>query len=346
MATVAHHSDRVWQVAVHPRMPLIASCSSDKTVNIYHAPDLKLIKELSEAHTRSVRSVSWKPVGAPTLAAGSFDAQVSIWTDEPPNWEFMAMLEGHENEVKRVAWSHDGVFLATCSRDKSVWIWEVDESNEDFDCVAVLQDHTQDVKHVVWHPSELLLASTSYDNDIRLWKLDDDEWICVADLKGHESTVWGADFEPSSQNALDGGEEETTQTYPPARLASCSDDMTVRVWARKGRTGGIQPGQLPSVARWDVLAEEWEQESVLPAVHTDTIYAVAWSSHGIASIGADGRLAIYTSNEKDNTEWTVAKVIENAHGVYEINTVCWLGDKVITGGDDGKVIVHEVFQTE
>ena len=179
-------SDRAWLSAPHPTLPLLATCSSNKTIQISSLRTFTPQSTIEGGHKRSIRSVAWKPNTGPqdnpesVLATGSFDATAGIWRryegqhgehthshdhsdeygghgeeeeEEEEEWRFAVVLDGHESEVKSVAWSAGGSFLATCSRDKSVWVWE-EMDDDNFETIAVLQEHTQDVKCVKWHPEE------------------------------------------------------------------------------------------------------------------------------------------------------------------------------------------------
>jgi WD40 repeat protein len=99
--------------------------------------------------------------------------------------------------------------LATCGRDKQIYIYEadsedmllssVDDDEFEFSCAAILSGHTQDVKFIKWHPTDNLLFSASYDNTIKCWEYSEavDDWICKYTIQGHKSTVWQMAFDPS-----------------------------------------------------------------------------------------------------------------------------------------------------
>ena len=401
-------SSRAWFSAPHPTLPIIATCASDKTVRIYSLTSFTQLSTITGGHKRSVRSCAWKPnlKGESSLATGSFDSSIGIWRrdDTAPNteeldftsggrgdnveeeedeeWRFALVLDGHDSEVKGVSWSAGGNFLATCSRDKSVWIWE-ELGDDDYETIAVLQEHTADVKCVAWHPEEEMLASGSYDNDIRLWREDADDWTCMAVLAGHTSTVWSICWEglvtsPVLKSTA-GAEhkfwiERRHQSGP--RLASCSDDLSIRIWRRIPKETSQQ--NTMSTIRSGSIEEEWLMEAELPQRHERTIYAISWSANTgrIVSAGSDGRIIVYeerwsterevtngqpeASGEQDQaspqiheTEWHVIGEIDSAHGPFEINHITWAkradrGKKhdqeevILSTGDDGLVKIWSI----
>lgn len=335
------HTSKVWCLDIHNNLPLLATGSEDKTSIVYDLNSYEVVSRFSDTHKKSIRSVSWKPSGRfPCLAAGSFDSTMSIWakTDEDfdmddednddegtssnKQWSLMAIIEGHENEIKAVAWSQDGQQLASCSRDKTIWIWEADDFNEEFECVNVLQDyHTQDIKTIKWGPNGYLI-SASYDDTVKIFKegYDSDEMACVCDLNAHDATVWSVDLEKGKNDW---------------RFCSSSDDSTIKVWKRYGEQKNEE-------------TEDWKQQAVLPIVHKGPIYCVSWSPNSgrIASVGSDSKVVVY---EEVEGGWKVQATKELAHGVFELNCVIWVKqqestgtERLITGADNGTINIWEV----
>ncbi|KAI1764366.1 WD40 repeat-like protein [Hypoxylon sp. FL1150] len=349
---------RAWQSVPHPTLPLLATVHH-KSVTVFSLSTLTAHSALTNGHERSVRSASWKPNLAPhrlCLVTGSFDSTAGIWRwkdddddddddddaevemtnsdrdgakEEEKDWELMVVLDGHDSEIKSVAFSPGGQYLATCSRDKSVWVWEdvgESEADDEWETVAVLNEHEGDVKAVAWCPetnrsgrgryASDVLASASYDNTVRVWREDGDgEWICVAVLEGHGGTVWGLQWEPRPKDGR----------FP--RIMSWGADCMIRVWTLKEEEeeeeeaeappqhawGGGGLGGIPNTMRRS-LKEEWECTAILPQAHTRDIYAASWSPKTgmVASSGSDGIVAVYREEDESTSGTTHANDDETA----------------------------------
>lgn len=359
--TLLGHDDRVWFVSWSPTGTfkvlllirvheligpysnyllgdLLASCSGDRTVRLW-AQDtssmaFQCVAVLEDMHSRTIRSCSWSPDGR-SLATASFDRTVAIWKRRGGSanvaecqWENVAILEGHENEVKRVAWNPNGCLLATCGRDKTLWIWESIPGNE-YEVVDVKHGHSQDVKTVAWHPAGELLVSASYDDSLKVWRESEDEWMCAQTLEGpalgHTSTVWDVAFDAKGDH-----------------MVSVSDDCTFKIWSCS------KSGQDP----------KFKLVATASGYHDRTIYSVDWSHSSkvgyIATASADDSIGIFTLERTEGVrelfsakdDGCVKLVVrkEKAH-TSDVNCVAWHPTKVgllASASDDGCIVLWEL----
>ncbi|KAK4685225.1 cytosolic iron-sulfur protein assembly protein CIAO1, partial [Tremellales sp. Uapishka_1] len=395
LSSLPGHGEAAWQATFNPTRSLLASCSSDKTVRLYSytlpssedaQPVFSYQSTIQTAHKRTVRSIAWAPSGK-TLATASFDSTVGVWEEVEEDdhdhdhdhdhegvcrpragegskdWECVTTLEGHESECKSVGFSNDGALLASCSRDKSVWIWEV-QPDADFECISVLMEHTQDVKCLAWHPHEEILASASYDSHIHLLFDDpDSDWCPFQKLQPHlpaaPLTI------PSTSTALVGAlmptpkekeanesliipplvEDETVWTlaWSPCGkyLASGGDTGGIRIWTR----GGHQPDSNFT-------------ETVHTSAHSRPCFSLSWAAGGadgglgvLASTGGDGKIIIWQASIPEGEEGiqiSPVAAVRDAHGESDVNCVAWCVREdgrgkgmLVSTGDDGGVKVWQ-----
>jgi WD40 repeat protein len=115
--------------------------------------------------------------------------------------------------VFKAAFSPDSRMLASCSRDRTIRVWQIADSQSAAgppQC-QVLKGHTDEVYAVAFHPDGTRLATAGRDGAIWLW--DQARGQAVARLPGHMKYVWSLAF----------NQDGTT-------LASGSGDATVRLW--------------------------------------------------------------------------------------------------------------------
>ncbi|VDP33638.1 unnamed protein product [Soboliphyme baturini] len=127
-----------------------------------------------DSHVACVNCVRWCGTGKYLASAGD-DKTIMIWhfagrtaglksfsggdSSLFPNaelWKCSSVLNGHSGDVLHLAWSTGDTYLASCSVDNSVIVWNALRFPEK---VVVLQGHQGLVKGVCWDPLGKYLAS-------------------------------------------------------------------------------------------------------------------------------------------------------------------------------------------
>ncbi|KAF2072158.1 hypothetical protein CYY_006534 [Polysphondylium violaceum] len=186
---VNHSGFPIFSIDVHPDGTRLATGGGDNKIKIWSIAPIslaevesdqntpKLLKSI-DSHYSPVNSVKWSRDGK-YLASGSDDKLCMIWglssstllgaKDSVENWICVSTLRGHQNDISEISWSPDNKFIATCSFDKTIIIWETTK----FQMVHKLEEHTGFIKGLTWDPLSRYLASQSEDQSLIIWRTSD-----------------------------------------------------------------------------------------------------------------------------------------------------------------------------
>uniref|UniRef100_A0A8C8ZRU9 Protein HIRA n=1 Tax=Prolemur simus TaxID=1328070 RepID=A0A8C8ZRU9_PROSS len=194
---VNHNGKPIFSVDIHPDGTKFATGGqgqdSGKVVIWNMSPVLQEDDEKDENipkmlcqmdnHLACVNCVRWSNSGM-YLASGGDDKLIMVWkraTYIGPStvfgssgklanveqWRCVSILRNHSGDVMDVAWSPHDAWLASCSVDNTVVIWNAVKFPE---ILATLRGHSGLVKGLTWDPVGKYIASQADDRSLKVWR--------------------------------------------------------------------------------------------------------------------------------------------------------------------------------
>ncbi|MGW3124891.1 nSTAND1 domain-containing NTPase [Streptomyces sp. NPDC001123] len=209
----------LYTLAISPDGHSMAAAGDNGLIHLWNVTDPRhpklLAKPLTSGGSRTeVYGVAFSPDGK-LLASGGSDGTVRLWNMTDPRHPSAA---GRTDSVTRttfqmVAFRDDNQTLAAAGSDGTTHLWDVSNPNKPARIDS--PSASAAVNAVAFSRNGDLMAYGGYDNAVSLDNMTSpkDYQPLTPNLTGHTGSVWGLAFDPKG-----------------TRLASASDDHTVRVW--------------------------------------------------------------------------------------------------------------------
>ncbi|QGJ70898.1 Serine/threonine protein kinase [Planctomycetales bacterium 10988] len=175
----------------------------------------------------NVRAALFSPTQEIIATAGD-DSTIKLWNSN--DGTLIKTLEGHDNAVLCLAFSHDGKRLVSGGADSIAILWEVESGKE----IRKFEGHTNWIWSVQFSPDDERLVTASQEGTATVWPVEQPKediykaayysnkyrYISFAE---HNGAVYAASFTPDGKHIITGGYDKT------ARIWDSSSGEEVRV---------------------------------------------------------------------------------------------------------------------
>jgi serine/threonine protein kinase len=241
-------------------------------------------------------------------------------------------LESQTGAIFAVAFSPNGLTLASASRDNTIQIWDAQE--------GLAQRTLQDgVESLAFSPDGHTIASGLWDNTIKLW--DASSGQVLGTLQGHSDHIPAVAFSPDGRMLASASWDKTVRLWDVASgqvirtLRGHTDHVLTIAFSPDGHTLASGSADL-SVRLWDV-----SNGSLLRAIQPGTraINSVAFSPDGrILAAGGDDQ----TVRELDVSNGQAVHTLEGHTGPVRSVAFSPDGHLLASGSGDNTIRLWDV----
>ncbi|KAL8142443.1 hypothetical protein V2J09_015475 [Rumex salicifolius] len=166
---------------------LVYSVSWDKSLKVWRPSDFRCLESVT-AHDDAVNAVTVSPDGV--VYTGSADKRIRVWARRVGEKKhcLIATLERHRSAVNALALSSDGKVLFSGACDRSILVWEREDSASYMVVSGALRGHAKAILCMV-NVSDFLFSGSA-DRTVRIWRRAvNGQYCCLSVLEGHLKPV-------------------------------------------------------------------------------------------------------------------------------------------------------------